>query len=187
MLAIPQIQLQINDIQMNYSIRAPQVNISQPKAELSIKRGESEVKIDSKMGQLTIDQSKAFAEAGLKPLSQINAEYVQKGRQAVLSSIAKKAQQGAMLMQGAGKGQRGAAIQQIAKQNDMVQPQKQIGIKFVPSAGSVTTDYIKGHFNIDIETTKPQIDAKINKPKIDLTYGDVTGTMTQRPSVEVHI
>ena len=84
MLAIPQIQLQINDIQMNYSIRAPQVNISQPQAELSIKRGESEVKIDSKMGQLTIDQSKAFAEAGLKPLSQINAEYVQKGRQDVL-------------------------------------------------------------------------------------------------------
>lgn len=186
-MAIPQIQLQINDIQMNYSIRAPQVNISQPKAEMSISQENPTFEVTSKMGQLTTDQSQAFAEAGLKSISQVNQEYVQKGRQAVLSSIAKKAQQGDMLLRGAGKNQKGAAIQQIAKQNDMVQPQKQIGIKFIPSPLSIKRDFIPGHFNIDIETTKPQIDAKINKPRIDLTYGDVTGTMTQRPSVEVHI
>lgn len=172
---------------MNYNIRPPEVNISQPKAQLSIEQPAAILDITSEMGKLTIDQSQAFAEAGLKPISEVNNEYVQKGKQAVLAAIAKKAQQGELLLQGAGKNQRGAAIKQIAKQNDLVQPPKKVNIDFIPSPGAVKMDYTPGHFDIHIQAQKPQIDVQVNKPQIDLTYGDVTGTMTQRPSVEVHV
>lgn len=186
-MAIPQIQIKTNDIQMDYSIRPPQVNISQPEAEVSIQQPDAIVDITSKLGQLHIDQSQAFAEAGLKPISQVNKEYVEKGRQAVLQMIAQKAQEGEQLMKGAGKGQRGAAIQQIAKQNDAVQPPKPVNVAFIPSPGAVKMDYTPGEFDIEIEAQKPKIDVKVNKPQIDLTYGTVKGTMTQRPSVEVYV
>lgn len=186
-LAIPQIQLQIQDIQMNYSIRPPQVNISQPEAQVSISQPAAILDITAEMGKLSIDQSQAFSEAGLKPISEVNRDYVQKGKQAVLAAIAKKAQQGEQLMHGAGKGQRGAPIAQVAKQNAAVQPPKKINIDFIPSPGAVKMDYTPGEFDIHIEAQKPKIDVQVNKPKIDLTYGDVTGTMTQRPSVEVHV
>ncbi|OCS86805.1 DUF6470 family protein [Caryophanon latum] len=186
-MAIPQIQLQINNIKMDYDIKPPQVNISQPEAEMTIEQEAATLEINSEPGQLHIDQSQAFQEAGLKPISQVNKEYVEKGRQAVMESIAKAAQQGDMLMRGAGKGQRGAAIQQIAKQNDMVQPQKQIGLTFIPSAGAVKMDYTAGEVNVEIQAQKPKIDVKVNKPQIDLTYGTVKGTVAQRPSVEVYV
>lgn len=186
-MAIPQIQLQIRDIQMNYSIRPPEVSISQPQAELSIQQPEAIVNITTEQGKLHLDQSQAFSEAGLKSIKELNADYVQKGRQAVLSAIAKKAQQGEQLMHGAGKGQQGASIAHIAKQNTAVGPPQKVNIKFIPSPGAVKMDYTPGHFDIDIQAQKPKIDVQVNKPKIDLTYGSVKGTMTQRPSVEVHV
>lgn len=186
-MAIPQIQIQTTDIQMNYSIRPPQVNISQKPADVSIQQPEATMQITNKLGELQIDQSQAFAEAGLKPITDVNKEYVEKGRQAVLQMIAQKAREGEQLMKGAGKDQRGAAIQQIAKQNDLVEPPKKINVHFIPSPGAVKMDYKPGEFDIEIEAQKPKIDVKVNKPQIDLTYGTVEGKMTQRPSVEVYV
>lgn len=186
-MAIPQIQLQINDIQMDYTIRAPEISISQRPADLSISQPAAIVDITAKQGKLYIDQSQAFSEAGLKPISEVNREYVQKGKQAVLSAIARNVQEGEQMLQSAGKGQPGQVFKQIAKQNDLVGPPKKINIQFIPSPGAVKINYVPGEFDIDIQAQKPQIDVKVNKPQIDLTYGTVQGTMTQRPSVEVYV
>ena len=186
-MAIPQIQLTIHDIQMDYSIRAPQIDILQRQAELHIEQPAAIIDITAKQATLHIDQSQAFAEAGLKPISQMISEYASKGKQAALQSIARNVQEGEQLQNGAGKGQRAAVIQSIAAQNTKVGPPQKSNITFIPSPGAVKINFTPGEFNIDIQAQQPKIDVQTFTPQIDLTYGAVTGTMTQRPSVEVHV
>lgn len=186
-MAIPQIQIDTRDIQMNYRTTQPQLNISQQQANMQIEQPAATLDITAKQGTLHIDQSKAFAEAGAKSVKQLNDEYVQKGKQAVMQMMAKKAQQGEQLMHGAGKGQGAATLQQIVKQNTGLGPPAKSNITFIPSPGAVKIDFTPGEFDIDIQAQQPKIDVQVTQPQFDFTYGTVKGTMTQRPAVEVYV
>ena len=84
-------------------------------AEMTIRQPQADIQYRQKDAKIRIDQSEAFADAGLKPISQHIQEWAAKGRQQALKATAKAAKQGDQLMNIAKGGS--DKIERIAKQN----------------------------------------------------------------------
>lgn len=179
----PQIQIRTTKAILGLHIEKPIQHIEQPKADLYIEQPPATLTIDSRPARLTIDQSKAWSDMGLiGPLASAR-EFSQEGRQALLEGIARRAQEGDQLMKIENGGN---AIAAIATEKGL-HPYKKLGIKFIPSVNSVDIGYQPGYLNIEIDTNKPIIDAKINKPIHEYTPGDVSGYMIQYPSIKIDV
>nr|WP_315055769.1 DUF6470 family protein [uncultured Lysinibacillus sp.] len=185
-MRLPQIQIQTTDIQMDLHIAKPQQHIEQPKATLHIEQPAAILEINTSRGILKIDSSQARRDIGMIGPLESSANYAEKGKQEVLKGIARRAREGNQLMDNAGKDQGRAIIQNIAKQNHGPH-RTPFNIKFVPSIGSVKIDYTPGSTDVNIERREPIIDAKVNKPIYEYTPGKVTGTMIQRPDVDIDV
>ena len=184
-MRIPQIQINTTDIQMDFNIIKPRQTIKQPKATQTIEQPAAILDIKTVKGQLKIDSSQARRDLGLiGPIESIE-NYAKEGKQKLLEGIARRVREGYQMMEGAGKGQGRAVIQQIAVQNHGPKRPGPYNIKFVPSLGSVKIDYIPGKAEISVTPQKPKIDVQVNKPIHEYTPGDVTGTMVVRPKVEI--
>ena len=185
-MRLPQIQIRTTDAQMDLHISKPQQIIKQPNATQKIEQPAAILEINTTRGVLRIDSSQARRDLGLiGPLESIG-NFAQEGKQEAIQGMARRAREGNQMMENAGKDQGRAIIQNIAKQNHG--PHRvQFNIKFVPSIGSVKIDYTPGTTDINITTQKPKIDAQVNKPVHDYTPGNVTGTMVQRPDVQIDV
>ncbi|MFJ6210777.1 DUF6470 family protein [Lysinibacillus sp. NPDC092081] len=185
-MRLPQIQIQTTDAKIELEISKPQQHIEQPRATQSIEQPAAILEIHTTKGVLQIDSSQARRDIGMIGPLESSANYAEEGKQGSLEGIARRASEGRQLMENAGKGQGRATIQNIAKQNHG--PHRvPFNIKFVPSVGSVKIDYTPGTTDINIERRDPIIDAKVNKPIIDYTPGNVTSTMVQRPDVNIDV
>lgn len=182
-MRIPQIQIQTTKAQLGLNIQKPQQHIEQPKADLQIRQPEAEISIHTTRGQLHIDSSQARRDLGLVGPLEATRNYAQKGKQAVLAGIARRAREGEQL---ASIENGGNAIQAIAA-SKATPHKKPLGIKFAPSINSVKTNYTPATVDINVQTNKPQIDAKINKPIHNYTPGKVSGYMLQYPSIEIDV
>jgi hypothetical protein len=179
----PQIQIRTMKAILGFRIEKPVQRIEQPKADLHIEQPPATITIDSKSARLTIDQSKAWSDMGLIGPLASTKKLAQEGRQALLEGIARRAQEGDQLM----KIENGAnAIAAIATGKGL-RPYKQLGIKFIPSVNSVDITYQPGYLNINIDTSKPIIEAKVNKPIHEYTPGNVYGYMIQYPSIKIDV
>jgi len=185
-MKLPQIQIHTTDIKMEYETIKPQQSIEQPRATQSIEQPAAILEIHTNRGVLQIDSSQARRDLGLIGPLESSANYAEKGRQVALEGMARRASEGRQMMENAGKGQGRATFQNIAKQNQRPQ-HVPFNIKFVPSVGSVKIDYTPGTTDINIERREPIIDAKVNKPIHEYTPGKVTGTMVQRPDVDIDV
>ncbi|WP_342559411.1 DUF6470 family protein [Metasolibacillus sp. FSL K6-0083] len=186
-MRFPQIQITTTDAQMDWQIQKPVQRISQPKAEQTISQPPATVEIRTTPSDLKIDSSEARRDLGYFPIVEMVKRYAQEGRQGILKGISRRVQEGRQMMLNAGKGQEGAIIQQIAKQNTGPKRPGPYNIKFVPSIGSVKIKYTPATVDVNITRNEPKIDVKINKPVYDYTPGKVTGTMVQRPRVDIDV
>lgn len=186
-MRIPQIQITTTDIQMDLNIIKPRQTIKQPKATQTIEQPAAILEIKTTKGQLKIDSSQARRDIGMiGPLESMD-NYAKEGKQKLLEGIARRVKEGYQMMEGAGKGQGRAVIQQIAAQNHGPKRPGPYNIKFVPSLGSVKIDYISGKADISVTPQKPKINVQVNKPIHEYTPGDVNGTMVVRPKVEINV
>ncbi|WP_107840223.1 DUF6470 family protein [Metasolibacillus meyeri] len=186
-MRLPQIQIQTTDIQMNWKIHDPVQRIRQPRAEQTISQPPATVRIHTTPSNLQIDSSDARRDLGYFPTGEMIKRYAQEGRQEMLKGLSRRVREGRQMMLSAGKGQGGAVIQQIAKQNTGPKRPGPYNIKFVPSIGSVKIKYTPATVDVNITRNEPKIDVKVNKPIHDYTPGKVTGTMTQRPRVDIDV
>lgn len=186
-MKIPQIQITTTDIKMDYNIQDPVQKIKQPKASQTIEQPAAILEINTTRGQLKIDSSQARRDLGLVGPIESTKNFAEEGKQENLSGIARRTKEGRQMMLGAGKNQGRGTIQNIAKQNHGPERPGPYNIKFVPSIGSVKIDYSPGTTNVHIEQQEPKIENKVNKPIIDYTPGKVSGTMVQRPNVDVTV
>ena len=111
-------------------------------------------------GQLTIDQSEAWAQMDIKPISQRTAENAQEGKQKALEGLARRAREGDDLMH-IERG--GNAIAAHAKENGKFM-QKQTGLGWIPSPFSVKMHYEQAKVQFDVQTQKPIIDVQVRQP-----------------------
>ncbi|WP_326582592.1 DUF6470 family protein [Bacillus ndiopicus] len=187
MVRLPQIQIHTTDIQMDLQIHKPVQHIEQPRAEQRISQPAATLEIHTKKGELSIDSSDARRDLGYYPTGEMIMRYAQEGRQEMMKGITRRVREGRQMMLNAGKGQGRTTIQQIAEQNTGPKRPGPYNIKFVPSIGSVKTKYKPATVDINIQRNKPKIDVTMNKPIHSYTPGKVTGTMIQRPRVDIDV
>lgn len=185
-MRLPQIQIHTSDAKIDLHIAKPQQHIKQPKATLHIEQPAAILEISTKRGILKLDSSQARRDLGLIGPIEATKNAAIEGKQAALSGIARRAREGRQIMMSAGKGQGRAIVQNIAKQNHRPH-HVPFNIKFVPSIGSVKIDYSPGTTEVNIQKRDPIIDAKVNKPIHEYAPGKVTGTMVQRPDVDIDV
>lgn len=186
-MQLPQIQISTTDIQMDWQIHKPVQRISQPRAEQTFSQPAATLEIHTTRGQLKIDSSDARRDLGYYPTGEMVKRYAEEGKQGLLQGISRRVSEGNRIMKSAGKGQARETAQQIAKQNTGPKRPGPYNIKFVPSIGSVKIDYTPGTTDVNITPGKLNIDVKVNKPIHDYTPGKVTGTMIQRPRVDIDV
>ncbi|MFY0520184.1 DUF6470 family protein [Lysinibacillus sp. UGB7] len=185
-MRLPQIKIRTTDAQIDLNISKPQQYIKQPKATQHIEQPAAILDINTTRSVLKIDSSQARRDLGLIGPLESSANYAQKGKQEAMKGMARRAREGRQMMEGAGKDQGRSTIQNIAKQNHG--PHRvQFNVKFVPSVGSVKIDYTPGTTDVNIQRREPNIDAQVNKPIHEYTPGKVTGTMIQRPDVDIDV
>ena len=156
------------------------LEMKQPMADMTIRQPQAEIEYYQKDAKLLIDQSEAFADAGLKPVSRMIQEYAEKGKQQVLKAMATTAKQGDQLMNIA---KESGTIQRLAKENSE-SPIRDFNIGFVPSSTSkVKKTYIPGELHVKIEQRTPEVKIKANQPIIKVNPGDLEIYLKQKPTL----
>jgi len=155
--------------------------IIQPKADLSIEQPRAEITMETRPGQLTIDQRQAFADMNLMNILQRNDQFAKEGMQAIQEGTGRRAAEGNELMR-IENGGNPLITQSVQYANP---PQKELGITFIPSYGSVKMSYAPAELNMEITPQKPRIDAKVNPPEYTYHPGHVEIGIDQKP--ELHI
>src|SRR5690625_1524737 len=159
------------------------LEIRQPKATQSIEQPKAELSIRTTKGKMQIDQSQAWEERNLMSTIRLNEIYAQEGLKAVQEGVARRAEQGSQLLK---IEQGGNVIAEQAIENGHPR-MKTLSIKYVPSPLSVKMNYEPGELHIDVQTSQPTIDVKINKPEINFLRGGVHIEMDQYPELDIYV
>ena len=154
--------------------------IEQPAASLSIEQPKAIQTFQTTQPKLSIDSTQARADVDMKSISKRWEEVASYSRQSVLEGMGRRAQQGVELMSIENGGN---PIASQAKQTG--RQMKNLGIKFIPSYGSVKIEFTPGKIDIQTEQQKPIISAQANKPIHEYTPGKVTAEMIQYPSIDI--
>jgi Family of unknown function (DUF6470) len=185
---VPQIRLESTSAKIGLTIHKPVQEIQQQPAELMIKQPNAELEIDRIPSQLTIDQTKAWADMDLKHISRRIEEFAQKGYEDWLTGLARVSLEGDDLMRIENGGN---PIPEHAKMNSE-SPIYEFNIGFIPSANSVKINYQPSVVKLNWQTHKPELDVQVNKPVHHYTPGWVRVELIQKPSlsidfVELHV
>lgn len=180
-LRLPQVRMQSQLAQISIHTQNAHQEIKQPKATQEIQQPSADFSIRTRPGKLTIDQSQAWYDMGLKsPLVSRN-DWAREGYQNFMEAIAKRRREGDELMKIENGGN--PLIAQ-ATRNAHKDP-KMVNIKFIPSVFSVKTDYQPAEVDIRIEPNQPIIRHTTNKPIMTYTPGRVTTGIKQEQDLVI--
>ncbi|HLS06695.1 MAG TPA: DUF6470 family protein [Bacillota bacterium] len=180
-MQVPQIRIHSQFAKIGMNQQFASLNIQQPKADVTIKQPAAKMGIKSPLGELTIDQSQAFAEANLMTTWRLIEKQAARGQQAATEGTARRASQGDELMK-------------IENQNDPIihqahengsRQQKSISLKYIPSPLSVNINYVPADVQLDVQTEAPIIQASPNKPVIDFEPSVIDIYMKQDASLDI--
>lgn len=174
-MQFPQIRMESQMAKIGIKQTPAQIELRQGKADVTIEQPKAEMSIRQPKGKLTIDQSQAWEEMNLMSTRRLNEIYAIEGKQAASEGIARRAEQGAALLDIHN------GTDMIAEQAYQISnpPMKTLGIKYVPSPFAVKLHYEKENVEIDVKDNKPIISAHINKPDLTFHRGNVDITMEQ--------
>lgn len=180
----PRIQIDQTFGKIGLHHRPARILIEQRPAKLEIRQPKAKLLLRTTGGKLDIDQSQAFAEANLKHVFQLTAEYAALGRKAVLEGIARRAREGDRLMQ-IEKG--GHPIADLARKG-AYPPAKQLQIGWMPhSPFSVRFHYEPVRVDIFAFPREPQVNVQTYQPHIKYVPGKIRGWMRQWPTLEITV
>ncbi|MBM7704466.1 DUF6470 family protein [Metabacillus iocasae] len=180
-MRVPQIRLESTSARISMNSTPATMEISQPKADLSIEQPKAEMNIERTPSQLTIDQTKAWEDMDLKHISKRIEEAADQGHQDWLAGLARRSQEGEDLMRIEDGGN---PIPQHAQQNSEP-PIYDFNIGWIPSHDSVKINYTPGKVDIQWKRNDPIIQAKTNKPTLNVERGKVDIEMEQRASLKI--
>lgn len=157
--------------------------LSQPQADLLMEQPSAQLRIQTKKPSLLIDQTEAFADAGLKSVKRVIAEQAQRGYQAFLQGVGRRAAQGSELMKIENGGQ---AIIRQAEAN-AYEGIKNIGVSYIPNPLSVQIAYDPGNVDIQVTIQKPRIHAVTRPVEASYVRSDLSIYMVQSPSLHIGV
>ena len=172
------LSLQITNIhgQIGINTNNAEQSIRQPQAELNIQTTPSELNMHTEHVRIRIDQSRCFAEAGLKSVFELTYEFAQRGIQASLEAIGNEVYEGNLM--GAIKNKIDA-IAAIAAQKAFPPP-ADFNIALMPQSRP-KIDFIGGEVSYNPQMGNVSIEIRPNKAEINVTPGSVEIYMLQKP------
>jgi hypothetical protein len=184
-MKVPSMELTPQPIKYNLKNVPATQRIEQKPANMQIEQPAAILEINTTKGEFQIDAEQFWGELGFKKPGVLMEEYANKGKEEILSGIARRVQEGRQLMLNAGKGQGAKTIQSIAKQNTGAEKPVPSNIKFIPSYQSIKVQFTPGEVNIDVQRNQPKINVEIQKPVHEYTPGDVQMEILQYPSLKI--
>ena len=162
-----------------YNISKPQQSIQQPKATVEGSLSLPQVRVEATLPKITIDQTQAFNESGLKNVTAFSDDYVSYAKSKMQESIGRIAEQGTQMTEihlG------GNAIASQGAYNAYDQFDHEFGMVTMPRSGA-QIDVIEG--SVDIRVIEGELTGKIRaqKPIIDYQPGKVERYMQQYNSI----
>lgn len=174
-MRVPQVRMDSQLKLISIQTENAQVGIQQPKATQEIRQPSADLSIRTRPGRLTIDQSQAWYDMGLKSAIVSRNDWAREGYQNVMEGIARRRREGDEQMKIENGGN--PLVAQAAR--NAHPPQKSFNIGFVPSVFSVKTDYQPAEVDIRIEPNQPMIRHTTNQPMITYSPGRVTTGIRQ--------
>lgn len=183
-MKLPSIQISTVNGQIGISKDPTTVQMRQPMADMKMRQPHADVKYIQRDAKINIDQTEAFADAGLKHISRHIREWAEKGKQQVSKATATIASQGDQMMKIENKG---SVIPQIAKTNSE-DPMRDINIAFIPSSVSkVKINYTPGEFKVNAQPKEVEIEIKPNKPVIKVNPGNTNIYLKQKSAISFSV
>ncbi|MBU8905988.1 DUF6470 family protein [Desertibacillus haloalkaliphilus] len=184
-MQVPSIQISTTNAKIGIQTNRPTLEIKQPHADVQIRQEHFDhVHISRRAAKLYIDQSEAFADAGLKSAMRVNEEAFEKGKQKALQYMAKVSQEGDRLMKIENGG---GQIPQIAKANSDLM-MKELGLGFVPSSPfKVKFNYDPGELSFNYRRSDPEINITKNDPIINIPKWQTDIYLQQKPSISFSV
>src|SRR5690625_4737986 len=158
-MQFPQIRMESQMARIGIEQKHGQIELRQPKAELSIEQPKAEMSIRTTKGKLTIDQSQAWEEMNLGSTMRMIEKHAAEGKQSAQEGTARRAEQGAELID-IHNGVNMFAEQAVINGHPQM---KTLSFKYIPSPFAVKLHYERGEVDINVQENKPIINAQINK------------------------
>lgn len=174
-MRVPQVRLQSQLAQISLDTKNAEQDIRQPKARQEIHQPSADLSIRTLPSRLTIDQSQAWYDMGLKSAKESHEDFAKAGYQKLMSGIARRRQEGDEQMKIEDGGN--ALLAQAVR--NAYEDQKSINIKFIPSVFSVKTEYQPAEVDIRVKVNQPVIRNTPNKPIMTYSPGKVTTGIRQ--------
>ncbi len=179
---IPQINIHQTYGKIGMESKRAQVQIQQPKADITMHQEQVRVEIDHEFPQIQIDQTRAWSALGKRPSLELTKVIYGATNQIVMDTIAKIAQ----------KGDRLAAIH--IKEDPIPEMARDYSVDLFelnfegdPSVDNVDIDVIPGKLDITWRGGTVDIKVQPNKPQIDYTLGKLDIYMRQKQGIEITV
>jgi len=180
-MQLPQIRMESQMARIGIRQTPAQLEMTQKNAELSIEQPKADMSMRTRKGKLTIDQTQAWEEMNLMSTRRLNEQHADEGLQAAAEGTARRAEQGARLID-IHKNSNAIAEQAVQNQGSK---QKTLSLTYIPSPFAVKFHFEKGGVEIDAKENKPIIHANINHPELLFRRGGVDITMEQLAELKI--
>ncbi|MFZ0370834.1 MAG: DUF6470 family protein [Halobacillus sp.] len=179
-MSVPKLQIQTTQAQLGIVSRPASQAIRQYKAQQTIEQPEADVSIHQRSGKLTIDQTKAWNNIGLKSIFTRTEETAEKAQQIWMDGISRTAKEGDELMRIENKGDPIAAH---AAQN------AQFDFSMIPGGRPafdlVDIQYEPAPASISIEPNHPKIQTVKQAPQLSYKLGRVEMNLEQYADIQI--
>lgn len=164
-----------------WNVTKPQQSIEQPKATVEGSLTLLKTKVEATLPKITIDQTQAFNESGLKTVRALGDEHVNFAKQKMQEGIGRRAQQGNQL---AKISDHGNPISQQAAYNAYDQFLREFGMVTMPRSGP-DIDVVEGQ--IDVQVTEGELTGNIRaqKPIVNYQQGRIERYMQRYNSITI--
>lgn len=185
-MQLPRLEIHHTFAELGFTTKQARIEIRQPHGELSIRQPHAQMKMTKTGGNLTIDQSEAFADANVKHIFRLNKEWVDKAKRKALQSLAEVAAEGNRLMK-IENYPKTTIIPQIAREKSNPPP-KDVNIDWIPSSlDKVKFHYEPAKIHIHVQEGKVSIKGKPRQPEITYHRGDFQIYLKQKAQMNIQV
>ena len=156
-------------------------DMRQPKADMELNIEHPKVEIRTEHGQVRIDQSQCFSEAGLKSFSELTADNAAFARQKVMQTIEKIGRQGDELMAIEAKYD---PIPGQAEENAFTWDDVVFNFDLIPKSRP-KVDFVGGTVDIQVKEGRVNLQVQVNKPIINYTPTKLDIYLRQKNSINI--
>ncbi|SFM23740.1 hypothetical protein SAMN04487943_110120 [Gracilibacillus orientalis] len=180
-MRLPQIRIQSQNALIGIQTSDAQLSIQSGSVKQTIRQPQADLRINTRPGKMTIDQSKALADVGIIPTEQSIRKMAQESMQTAIQGSKKRRRQGDELMKIENGGD--PILRQSKVNGD--RPMKQFNIGWIPSGDAVKFDYQPAKVNIESTANKPQIEVQTTENQFHYQPGGIDVYLEQKNSINI--